>query len=213
MSKGERGARRWARCAGSVGGVVVAACVLAACGGGSVASASSRPRGAGGGGATTTTVPTTSSGGSGSEMPKACALVSAAQVSAALGVTIDRTSEEPNGSGTSCSWTFTATSLVKGLGSNAQLDVRRSTTGLSRSAYYRSIENVSQLKFVPVTIDGIPAVHGFSSPQPEVVVDVGPVTMTIAALSTISAADDGPAVLAIAGDAVSSLCRKVSCSH
>ncbi len=200
-------------------GLVAAACVLAACGGGSGASNLRRPGGVSGKSGSTTTVPGSlgkagsGSGGSASGAPRACTLVSAAQVSAALGVSVNRTREEPDGSGTSCSWSFTATSLVKGLGTNATLNVKRSTAGLTRAAFYRMLENEPGLKFAPVTIDGIPAVHGFGSPQPEVLVDVGPVTMTIAALSTVSAADDSPAVLAIAGDAVSSVCRKVSCSH
>ncbi|MHB8319467.1 MAG: DUF3558 family protein [Acidimicrobiales bacterium] len=200
-------------------GLVAAACVLAACGGGSGASNLRRPGGVSGKSGSTTTVPGSlgkagsGSGGSASGAPRACTLVSAAQVSAALGVSVNRTREEPDGSGTSCSWSFTATSLVKGLGTNATLSVKRSAVGLTRAAFYRTLENEPELKFAPVTIDGIPAVHGFGSSQPEVLVDVGPVTMTIAALSTISAADDGPAVLAIADDAVSSVCRMVSCSH
>lgn len=207
------------RVQGLATGLVVSASVLAACGGGGGASSSGRPGGVSGGrGSTTTVVRTVGRGGSGpggsaSGAPRACTLVSAGQVGAALDVSINRTSEEPDGSGTTCTWSFTATSLVKGLGTNATLTVKRSTAGSTRAAFYRTLENEPELKFSPITIDGIPAVHGFGSPQPEVVVDVGPVTMTIAALSTISAADDGPAVLAIAGDAVSSVCRMVSCSH
>jgi hypothetical protein len=194
---------------------VAAACLLAACGGGSVTPSSA---GAGGkGGTATPVVPTAGSGGSGSGrsgsgIPKACTLASAAQVSAALGVSINRTSGD-QGSGTGCSWTFEATSLVKGLGTSATLNVNRSAAGMTRSAFYRSIENVQQLKFAPISVDGIPAVQGFGSSQPEVIVDVGPVAIVVAALSTISATDDGPAALAIAGDAVTNLCRTVHCSH
>ena len=110
-----------------------------------------------------------------------------------------------------CTWTFTATSLVKGLGSNADLLVHASARGVTRTAIYHDIEGVSALQFKPVTVDGIPGVHGFGA-QTEVVVDVGPVTMTAAALSTISAAVDGPAALTIASDAVAKLCRSVRCS-
>ena len=200
-------------------GLVVAASVLATCGGGAGSSSSRGPGGLSDGrGSTTTVVRTAGRGGSGpsesaSGAPRACTLVSAAQVGAALDVSINRTTEEPDGSGTTCTWSFTATSLVKGLGTNATLSVKRSAASSTRAALYRTLENEPELKFAPVTIDGIPAVHGFGSPQPEVLVDVGPVTMTIAALSTISAADDGPAVLAIAGDAISSVCRVVRCSH
>jgi hypothetical protein len=223
MPRAEGRWRHRARLSAPAVGVLAAACALAACGGGSATLSSRSSRGLGGAGGKGGTTPIaaaptagsgkSSSGGSASGTPKACTLVSAAQVSAALGVSINRTSEEPEGNGTECSWTFTATSLVKGLGTNATLEVARSATGMTRSAFYRSIEKVQALKFVPVTVDGIPAVQGFGSSQPEVVVDIGPVTITVAALSTISTTDEGPAALAITGDAVSSACRRVRCSH
>jgi len=202
-------------------GVVTAASVLAACGSGSVTSSSGGAVSMGGtaapaapaAGSGESASGGSASGGPASGIPKACTLVLAAQVSAALDVPINRTSEKPEGSGTECSWSFTSTSLVKGLGTNATLDVKRSAAGMTRSSFYQSIENVQQLQFAPVNVDGIPAVQGFGSSQPEVVIDVGPVTITIAALSTISATDDGPAALAIAGDAVSNMCHMVRCSH
>jgi len=84
---------------------------------------------------------------------------------------------------------------------------------MTRSAYYRSIENVQALKFTPVMVGGIPAVRGMGPAQVEVLVDVGPVTITVAALSTVSAALDGPAALKIAGAAVANACRTVRCSY
>jgi hypothetical protein len=201
--------------------VLAAALALAACGGVSAAPSSSAPAAGGHNGRSTTATAGgqgagsggSSSGGSTSGIPKACALVSASQVSAALGVPINRTSGTPDGSGTECSWTYKTTSLVKGLGSSATLKVTPSPTDMTRSAYYRSIENVQALKFAPAMVDGIPAVRGMGSAQIEVLVDIGPVTMTVAALSTLSPAVDGPAALAIAGDAVANACRTVRCSH
>lgn len=219
LSKVESRWGRRARLSLAAAGVLVAAFALAACGGSATLS-SREPGGAGGKGETTTTAAVLTAGrggstprGSASGVPRACTLVSAAQVSAALGVSINRTSETPEGSGTECSWSFTATSLVKGLGTNATLEVARSATGMSRSAFYRSIEDLGALKFAPVTVDGIPAVQGFGSSQPEVVVDTGQVTITVAALSTISIKDEAHAALAIAGDAVTSACRIVRCSR
>jgi len=217
----QRRVRRRTRLSVPAFGVLAAALALAACGGGSAAPSSSA-RAAGGHNGRSTTATTggpsagsdgSSSGGSASSIPKACGLVAESQVSAALGVPINRTSETPNGNGNECSWTYKTTSLVKGLGSSATLVVGPSPTSMTRSAYYRSIENVQALTFTPVMVGGIPAVRGMGPAQVEVLVDVGPVTMTVAALSTISAAADGPAALEIAGAAVANACRTVRCSY
>ncbi len=162
--------------------------------------------------ASTSTVPPTGSQPvSAAGLPDSCGLVPAALVGKALEVTIGKGTYSPDGSGAMCTWTFASSSLVKGLGSNADLLVERNTTGSSRSEIYQELDKTSALRFAPVTIDGIPAVHGFGD-QVEVFADLGPVTVTVAALSTISASLDGHASLAIADAAVAKLCRSLHCS-
>jgi hypothetical protein len=110
----ERRVRRRARLSVPAFGVLASALALAACGGGSAAPSSSAPAAGGHKGRPTTATTGgpragsdgSSSGGSASGIPKACTLVAESQVSAALGVPINRTSETPNGSGTECSWTY-----------------------------------------------------------------------------------------------------------
>ncbi|MDA8061006.1 MAG: hypothetical protein M0T80_01015 [Actinomycetota bacterium] len=166
----------------------------------------------GGAAATTSTVPPTGSQPvSAAGLPDPCGLVPAALVGKALEVTIGKGTYSPDANGAMCTWTYTASSLVKGLGSNADLLVERNTTGSSRSEIYQELDKTSALRFAPVTIDGIPAVHGFGD-QVEVFADLGPVTVTVAALSTISASLDGHASLAIADAAVAKLCRSLHCS-
>jgi hypothetical protein len=123
---------------------------------------------------------------------------------------VTETKQTVVGSSAGCEWTVRSSSLVPGLGSNIVLGLQ--TPPAPRQALYEQFEAQPALDFRPTEVDGIPAVVGVG-PGSEVQVDVGPVLVSIAALSTVDAARDHTAAEQAASDAVGVLCRKVVCQR
>jgi len=197
--------------------VLASATLLAACGHSatSAAGATSTTRGSGTTTSAASTGTTTSRKGTStsatSALPPPCSLVTKAQASAALGATVTEIKPTVVGSKMGCKWVVKTASLSAGLGSNAVLSLRPPPS-MSRSALYKQVESIAALHFKAVTLAGIPAVAGFGA-QNEVEADVGPTLLTVAALSTVSAAKNSTAAEQFATDALEALCRKISCQR
>jgi hypothetical protein len=186
---------------------LVSATLLAACGSSATsAAASSTTQRAS---TTTTTSKKDESTTATSALPPPCSLVTKAQASAALGATVTEIKPTVVGSKIGCKWVVKSASLTAGLGSNIVLSLRPPPK-TSRSAFYKQVEGITALDFKPVTLAGIPAVAGFGA-QNEVQADVGRALLTIAALSTVSAAKNSTASEQVATDALEALCQKISC--
>jgi len=144
-------------------------------------------------------------------LPLACSLVSKAQVAAALNVPVNSQSAQGSGNHSQCSWTYSASSLVTGLGSSATIRIQPPISS-TPTQYYNSLKaEASPLGFHSIRIDNIAALEGFGSANPEVLVDTGSALITVASISTISSKIDASASISIATDAVEKLCAEVSC--
>lgn len=144
-------------------------------------------------------------------LPLACSLASKTQVAAALKVPVNSQSAQGSGNHSQCSWTYSASSLVTGIGSSATIRIQPPISS-TPTQYYNSLKTEeSLLDFHSIKIDNIAAVEGFGPANPEVVVDTGSALITVASISTISPKIDASASISIATDAVEKLCAEVSC--
>jgi hypothetical protein len=215
MKNGPRGHRQHGPVVYGAAVVLASATLLAACGHSatSAAGATSTTRGSGTTTSAASTDTTTSRKGTStsatSALPPPCSLVTKAQASAALGATVTEIKPTVVGSKIGCEWVVKSASLTAGLGSNAVLGLRPPPS-MSRSALYKHVESLPALHFKPVTLAGIPAIAGFGA-QNEVEADVGSTLLTVAALSTVSAAKNSTAAEQVATDALEALCQKISC--
>ncbi len=190
--------------------VALAAASLASCGT-SKATETANPSA---GGSSSSASSTSSSTRARAGLPDPCSLASESQIDAALGVAVNKVtrSVNPAANGQSellCTWTLAAPTIVNGLGSTVVVEIYRSVAGLSQSQYYKVNEQTTPFHFVPVAIDGIPAIE--STDPTQTLVDVGPVTVTVSAVPTTKSANPMAATVTITRDVVERLCALRYC--